>query len=533
MAEDASDVPTAIRVAALPLREALRGTSSIPAGALPTMLAIPTLVLSLAVIVGWGFNGLYGQDPYAYFGFAVGPFRHFLLGGEPLTPIFWPLGYPFPVTLVSLALGPVPLAGQSVSLIAALAAVALTYALGREVLIQAGADPALARRTGVAAALFLGVSGGMVQASVEVMPDGLALATALLSAWALLRWSRSERDSAGIAWATLTGGALAWSIVTRWGQLLLVPIWVLLAASSLRPRLARSRRAIAMSFLAAGMVLGAQIWLILTVAPDPRLGGLPFAGNFSLQPGQWSPLHLVQRRFLNSDGLQEYSLPNILYYASLPFRLRYLSPLLAPSVLAGLVLVLRRYRNAVPALVLWPAVVLLFDAGLTWQNPRFALPALPPLALLAGLACAWTWEVVSSRRRFALSCFMLIAVLAVAAGGLKDTGRLVAARQANLDVARWAAASIPAGALILSFDITETLSYETRLRPRDLYLLSRAQLARLVSTQPTYLLVQVEEMGGQWRFGNPGADFRFLRHGPGLVREGDRGSYTLFRVRRP
>jgi hypothetical protein len=58
----------------------------------PLLLALPTVLLSSWVIVAWKFNGLYGQDPFAYYDFGVGPLRHSVLDGAPLIAMFWPLG---------------------------------------------------------------------------------------------------------------------------------------------------------------------------------------------------------------------------------------------------------------------------------------------------------------------------------------------------------------------------------------------------------------------------------------------------------
>jgi len=174
------------------------------------LLALPTVLLSLWVVIGRGFNGLYGQDPYTYYGYGIGPLRAFLLSGKSLTPMFWPLGYHFLVSLPSFVLGAVPMAGQIVRLIAGPAAVPLTYLLAHELLSQTGAMQGLARRAGLIGAMLMGVSGWLVQSSVTIMADSVALSAALLSAWALPRWSRHGHGLSSAGWLGLAGGALAW-----------------------------------------------------------------------------------------------------------------------------------------------------------------------------------------------------------------------------------------------------------------------------------------------------------------------------------
>src|SRR5947209_1868155 len=80
---------------------------------LASLLAVPAAGLSLSR----GFDGLYGQDAYAYFDYATTSVRRSIEHLAPaLETFFWPPGYPILVALASLTIGPSPLAGQVVSL---------------------------------------------------------------------------------------------------------------------------------------------------------------------------------------------------------------------------------------------------------------------------------------------------------------------------------------------------------------------------------------------------------------------------------
>jgi hypothetical protein len=272
----------------------------LPAWLFPWLLALPTGLLAVWVMAGWGFNGLYGQDPYAYYDFGVGPLRHFVLGSAGLTAMFWPLGYPFLITVASLLIGAVPPAGQIVSLLAGAASVCLTYLLARDLLIEAGAEPALASRTGVVGAVLMGVTGWLVQSSAQIMPDSVAVATSLLSGWALVRWCRNDSSP---AWLALAAAALAWSTVTRWGQGGLALVWLLAALPAIRRQPSRFWRALPWAILAAGAILAAQLWLVFTVPPGPIFRPLPFVGDLSLVRGNgWALPHLFQSSFLTDDA---------------------------------------------------------------------------------------------------------------------------------------------------------------------------------------------------------------------------------------
>jgi hypothetical protein len=168
------------------------------------ILPLPTVLLASWVIVVWRFNGLYGQDPFAYYDFGVGPLRHSLLEGVPLTAMFWPLGYPVLITLTSFVLGPVTAAAQIVNVLAGAATVCFTYLLGRDLLLQAGASPRLSRRAGTIGALLLGVTGRVVESNVLIMADSVALATATLSAWAIGALVRPQGGGHAPCWVVGT-----------------------------------------------------------------------------------------------------------------------------------------------------------------------------------------------------------------------------------------------------------------------------------------------------------------------------------------
>ncbi len=498
----------------------------------PFLLPLPMVLLAAWVIVAWKFNGLYGQDPFAYYDYGVGPLRRSVLTGAPLPAMFWPLGYPILITLASLALGPVTAAGQVVNLLAAAAAVGLTYLLGRDLLLQAGAAPRLARRTGALGALLLGLTGRLVESGVLIMADAVALATALLSAWALVRWSASvEKNSGHAGWLVLSATALAWSVVTRWGQAALALAWLVVLLPTLR---VRRWRAFLWASIPAGVVLGAQLWLVVTVRPDAELGPLPFAGDLALVHGAgsgWSLLHLFQHSFVTADGVQRYAWPNALFYASGPFRPQYLTPLFFPAALLGLVAAAVSYRRALLLLLSWPALLLLLDAGLAEQNPRFILAALPPLAILAGLGLAVIWARLRSRWRPPAGAVLAVGLLVVAVAGLRMLGTVNGARNADLQVSVWAASRLPDRATTLSFGLTLTLQHVTRLHVLDLSVLSRRDLARLAAQRrPLYLLVQEGAMAGQFAARPPGRNYRFLRGTPGLTWLGTLHGYTLSRV---
>src|SRR5260370_12163710 len=96
------------------------------------LLALLLAVPAAGLAISRGFDGLYGQDAYAYFDYATGSVRQSIQHFLPLEPFFWPPGYPLLVALTSLVLGPSPLAGQLVSLVMGALVAVFTALLVRE-----------------------------------------------------------------------------------------------------------------------------------------------------------------------------------------------------------------------------------------------------------------------------------------------------------------------------------------------------------------------------------------------------------------
>ena len=158
------------------------------------------------------FDGLYGQDAFAYFRFAraIGPhLRH----GTPLPDLFWPRGYPAAVAALLPFAGGGPFAGQLVSALATAWAAAATFLLVHELDRRHGTpnDPT-APTAPFVAGLCVAASGIVLRTGQVVMADGLAIGLAATVLWCFARFLRERRGP----WLVGCAIALAWGAVTRW-----------------------------------------------------------------------------------------------------------------------------------------------------------------------------------------------------------------------------------------------------------------------------------------------------------------------------
>jgi hypothetical protein len=504
-----------------------------PSGGVLPLLLLPLAVIlpTAALAAGGSFDGLYGQDAYAYFDYASGPLRRALLALSPPPPFFWPPGYPLLVALLSLPLGPIPLAGQLVSLLAGGLVPVFTALLAREVMAERGRAaqmaPAGLAAVPLVAGLLTAFNGQLWQSSAVVMADTTGLALATLGAWALARYGRDGHAT----WLVAAAAALSFATLSRWIYgLVAVPcglyVLTVLRRRGLGAALAHGALAVLAACLIQSPVLVPALLSLLAPGGEPP----PFVGSFQVY--SWNPANAARDEFVTADGYLRYRLPNGLYYALTPAHWYFLTPLLAPLILPGLWVVARR-RSVAPLLLVggWAATVYAFHAGAPWQNFRFVLAALPPLAILAALGLGQVRSLVGARGNRLLTFGLAFGLAAMASGGVHLTRFFVERQRDHLAIVEWVEAHAPADGRLLTFNLTQTFRHAGHLETLELYALEPPALADLLADErPTLLLLDVANAESQWRDGPPGRSYRWLRDVPGLTPLSRWEPYTLFRV---
>ncbi len=504
--------------------------------ALAALLALP----AAGIAANRGFDGLYGQDAYAYFDYAATSVRASILQVRPLEAFFWPPGYPLLVALVSMVTGPVALAGQLVSLLMGALVPVFTALLARELW---AAETVLALLAGA----LVAVCGQLWQSSVVVMADTTGLALATLSAWALARYVRDRR----LRWLLLGTAALAYATLARWIYGLVAIPFAIYALWAMNAR-ANPGRAVVHGLAALGVAAA----LLMPVLAQPLLGLLShpaepasFAGNFQVY--SWSPMNAVRRDFFTADGHLSYSLPNGAYYAVAAANPAFLGPLLAPWAIVGAWALLRNARlrsedwkrlelsaatGAIavgPALLIvgWLAIVYAFHAGAPWQNFRFTLAYLPPSAILTALGLTWTWRHVNRRLGLAVVMCAAVGLVISAASAVRLVQGFIDRKDEDLGLVHWVEAQSAPNARLFSFGPTLTLRHYTNLLTFDLFDLSAADVRSILATPaPTYVLLDERSVESQWLDQPPSTNFHLLRDSGGLQPIGADGSYTLYRL---
>ena len=385
----------------------------------------------------------------------------------PLQPFFWPPGYPLLVALASFVVGPTALAGQAVSLVMGALVPVFTALLVREVWPR---ELFLA----VLAGLLVAVCGQLWQSSIVVMADTTGLALATLGAWALVRYA----NRGSLRWLLLASAALAYATLARWIYGLVGVPFALYALRAL-PRAQRPPRAV---MHAAGRA-GPRRGHAAARRSGRRCSGLlshpsqpaSFAGN--LQVYSWSPLNALRHDFFTADGHLEYAATQrrlLRRGAGEPGFLRPIARAVdrrrpvgsgarVAATNAGADRWLGGHRVRLPR-------------GAPWQNFRFTLAYLPPLAILAAAGLIWTWRHVTPRVGVLVVVCGALGVLTTAAGGVRLVDGFIARKNDDLALVRWVAAQTPPGAQLLSFGPTLAFRHYTSLPTFDLFDLTPADV---------------------------------------------------------
>jgi hypothetical protein len=494
------------------------------------LLFVVSFVLYARIVAPTGFEGLYGQDSFAYYDFA-NQLRQLPQTGQLSSAFFWPLGYPALLAISFALFGTQAFIGQTVNLILGALLPPLVFLLVRQ--IGGG------RVSAVLSGIVMLLCGQAIQSSIVLMSDIPALAWATLSAVSLLRYLHTQRSR----WIAFSAVLLALAIITRWLYLALIPVWGVAVLLTWK-RAIRWRDGL-MVAAAAGLVFLPQLVYSRNTPTDPL--------EHAWVEG-WSPANALTKEFTNIDGHFVYEKVNAVYYAQPFYDPYYISPLFAPFLLIGALSMLWRRKYVYLALLLgWVLLPYLFLAGIPYQNIRFPLITFPAVAILAGIGLEAAWrrleKSVTQRRRDTearsdlvsllgvwairgvLAAILVVGIVQMWKSGQYLVNMFIANQQRDRQTAEWTAQYVPQNMTLYTFGLTLTLQHYTTLNVYELFYETPATLdARWAHGKDDYLLLNVGNIEQQWNEREVQTVYHWLRDVRGLVKLGQYGSYTLFRV---
>jgi hypothetical protein len=482
-----------------------------------------TLLIAGVTRLAFPFDGLYGQDAFAYFRFAraIGPH---LRDGAPLPALFWPRGYPAAVAALLPLTGDGPLAGQIVSTLACAWAAAATFLLVRD--LERGRGDAIDPTAPFVAGMCVAGSGIALRTGQVVMADGLAVGLSATALWCAARYLSLRRG----AWLVPCSVALAGGAVTRW-QVGLLALPMGIACVTARRREATGAPATLEAnanrlwWVAAGLA-----GLVVLIPQLVTAHAVPSSLEHHEWLQRWSPWNALHRDFETSNGHTHYRFPVGLFYL---VRLAWpdaLFPTVGLLAIVGVGSVIRERRAVDAALLVgWPLVNWAFISGIPYENPRFLWPVLPALGALAGLGYRVVRNrLATGRSRSILALSLAGSIAAGLASGAREHAHTVARKNAERASVTWLDAHMPADATLLMTGGTLIFEYYGSSKVRDTYLLTNAQLEATVERErPCFYLARPNDVGANLE---EKAQLQELLRTPGLTPVATHSSLTLFRV---
>jgi hypothetical protein len=201
-------------------------------------------------------------------------------------------------------------------------------------------------------------------------------------------------------------------------------------------------------------------------------------------------------------------------------------------LLIGLWSLRNRPSSTRAVLIGWPLLIYGFLAGIAWQNPRFALSLLPPLAVWVALGFDWVQE--RDRRWRTIAAILIgLSLIGLSAWSVRVVDNFVARKDADLAVVHQLDRLVPPDGTLIAFGLTATAQHYTDLRVIELYHLDEAALGREVQAgRPLYLLIDRGSIEQQWQTMSPAINYRWLQAHTRLEPVATLTPYQLFRVDR-
>jgi hypothetical protein len=469
-----------------------------------TSLFVVAILVRLALMGGTGFDGLYGQDSFAYYDFAQG-LHNGLLNGDIPSGFFWPVGYPALLVIAFTLFGQSIGVAQAFTLLVSALLGPLMYAILRQLGTQ--------RLAACAGGLTIIVCGQLNQSSLVVMSDVPALFWGMLSLWYLLKHQHKPTTLHVVLACTY----LACATMTRWTYgLLFVPtiVSVMVNRHTIRwPTL----------ILALGLASGI-IGLQFLISQQYDSPGV----NHAFVEG-WRIQNALAAEVRTSEGVFHFSEPNLRFYASPLLDTYYLSPLLLIWLVLG-VYQLRCLEKSNLILVVGAWLPYFFLIGIPQQNIRYGLMLFPVVAILVGLGVDWM-----AQRRWPAIVYAVFVVLFCAGlvqgaqTGSQVIQQFITRHQQDKHTAAWIAEQIPDQSTVFAFGFTLTLQHYTPLEVKELYYESAETLAQS-DLDNAYLVVNEWNLETQWIGTETYRAYTWLRDERGLNRIGRNGNFTLFQI---
>jgi len=458
-----------------------------------TFIFIALFIIAFGVrlfcIIYFKFDGLYGQDAYAYAEYSK-LFYNSIINFKVPPNFYWPIGFYFFSTIFSLVTaGKTALSSLLVSLNAGALTAGFMFLLCYEVIRRYYSD-GKAKKYSFAAGLIICFAGITTKQSVVIMSDSLGLLFITISALYLIKYLNEQNRR----YLVFCFSAFSLGLITRYANGLFIPVIIPVLFSVYRN--SKDKKQISFDIL-LGTIIGFIIFL-------PQLlyiikFGIPYfqyKGEAPTWSASWSPLNIFRSDFATFDGTQHYRFINGIFYSSPVFHPLFLS-LFGLSFLFGFFKSFKKMRGVVLIFLLsWIAVYVIYLSGNPFQSIRYTLSFFPPLIILSVFGVA---EI--NIKQIYKSLFIIIGLLLITGYSFYDFSKFAERKSKEMECVEWLQKNVQPGSNVFTFEITGAVNYYTGLNAKEYFNYNYSDIKQLTDTtkEKTYMLLPVERINKQWK----------------------------------
>lgn len=485
------------------------------------LLFLLALVIRLSLLYSIGFDGLYGQDAYAYYGWSK-EFINYISGFHiPPKFFYWPVGYfILSAGMNLLCFGSMNISALLLSLLSGSLLAGVMYLLSFE-LLKNTIDTLRAKKYSLLAGVIVCFAGSTVKSGIVVMSDAPGLVL-LASGMLFLAWyyNYSKRYMLVLSFAFFSFG-----IMVRYANSIII-LAVLVCLIYIYRKTPGKKKIIAdtaLSVLSAVIVFIPELYYISNYG----VSYFNYEGSIGTWAAGWNPLNFFRKDFITFDGASHYRLQNGLFFLSPSFHPLYLF-IFGITLVWGIIQSLRRKHTWLIIFCFsWIAVYYVYFSGCPYQSIRYTLSYFPPLVVLS----VFGLSAVRLSRRVKIR-FILLSIVLIAGWTYRETEKLSEVKHRELEVVSWVNSNIAGGPLVYSFGITGALTHYTEKNVKEFFNYNEKSFETEIDSASSnvYFVLPVETINTQWSTRPLKGLFDFVMTKYKPVEKGKADVYTIYRI---
>jgi hypothetical protein len=453
------------------------------------LLFLITFVFRIGIILYYQFDGLYGQDAYAYDEWSA-QFYNSIINFHIPPAFYWPVGYfIFNFLFSVLTAGDTTVAGLLLSLNAGSLISVIIYFIAFELLYKNKTDDR--KKISFYSGLIASFTVILTKSSIVVMSDTTGLLFASLSVLFLIKYF--NKDKSVYLYASSCFFFIA--LMTRYANVLMtIPLlfYYIYSIREQRRNLFKEIKKLIPALLVGIIVFLPQLYYI------SKQGITYFQNNSGVGswPTSWSPLNFFRNEFHTVDGTMIYKLPNFLYFASFAFHPVYLS-IGGLFFVSGIILMIKNKEHRILFFNLsWIMPFYLFLAGTSFQSLRYTMNFLPAAIIIL------TYGIYKLNiKEFYKKIIVLIIIISTGGYGIYHVNDFIKQKEIELSIVRWINAKVPESSGLFTFEVTGAVKKYCKTKPEEFYFFDSVKIDQSLKKikGSVYFILPAEKIKTQWR----------------------------------